>query len=388
MHPVAVVWADELGAYDFGPDHPLAPVRVELTMSLARAFGVLDLPNVEVITPDVVDDELLQLVHSPDYIDAVRAEAANGRFGLGTPDVPVFAGMHEASARVVGATVAAARAVHEGRALHGVNVAGGLHHAMPSNASGFCVYNDPAVAIAWLLQQGVQRIAYVDVDVHHGDGVQAVFYDDPRVLTISLHQSGRTLFPGSGFPDESGGPHADGYAVNVALPPGTDDAGWLRAFHGIVPPLLRSFEPEFVVSQHGCDSHRLDPLAQLALTVDGQRAAHAALHELAHEVAGGRWIATGGGGYALAEVVPRTWTHLLAIAAGAPIAPATPTPLGWRAEAVARTGSRAPESMTDGGSASYRDFDEGHDPGDPIDRSIMATMRATFPSHGLVTGGF
>lgn len=386
MHPVAVVWADELAAYNFGPDHPLAPVRVELTMSLARALGILDLPNVAVVTPDVVDDELLRLVHSDAYIEAVRAEVANGRFGLGTSDVPVFAGMHEASARVVGATVAAARAVYEGRAVHAVNVAGGLHHAMPSNASGFCVYNDPAVAIAWLLRQGVQRIAYVDVDVHHGDGVQTVFYDDPRVLTISLHQSGRTLFPGTGFPDEAGGPHADGYAVNVVLPPGTDDAGWLRAFHAVVPPLLRSFEPEFLVSQHGCDSHRLDPLAQLALTVDGQRAAHSAVHELAHETAGGRWIATGGGGYALAEVVPRSWAHLLAIAAGTPIDPATPTPLGWRAEAVARTGG-APESMTDGSLATYRRFDDGHDPGNPIDRSIMATMRATFPSHGLLLGG-
>jgi acetoin utilization protein AcuC len=386
MHPVAVVWADELAAYNFGPDHPLAPVRVELTMSLARALGILDLPNVAVVTPDVVDDELLRLVHSDAYIEAVRAEVANGRFGLGTSDVPVFAGMHEASARVVGATVAAARAVYEGRAVHAVNVAGGLHHAMPSNASGFCVYNDPAIAIAWLLRQGVQRIAYVDVDVHHGDGVQAVFYDDPRVLTISLHQSGRTLFPGTGFPDEAGGPHADGYAVNVVLPPGTDDAGWLRAFHAVVPPLLRSFEPEFLVSQHGCDSHRLDPLAQLALTVDGQRAAHSAVHELAHETAGGRWIATGGGGYALAEVVPRSWAHLLAIAAGTPIDPATPTPLGWRAEAVARTGG-APESMTDGSLATYRRFDDGHDPGNPIDRSIMATMRATFPSHGLLLGG-
>jgi acetoin utilization protein AcuC len=388
MHPVVVVWADELAAYDFGPDHPLAPVRVELTMSLARAFGILDLPNVTVITPDGVDDELLRLVHSDDYVAAVRAEVVSGRFGLGTSDVPVFAGMHEASARVVGATLAAARAVQEGRALHAVNVAGGLHHAMPSNASGFCVYNDPAIAIAWLLRQGAQRIAYVDVDVHHGDGVQAVFYDDPRVLTISMHQSGRTLFPGTGFPDESGGPHAEGSAVNVALPPGTDDAGWLRAFHAIVPPLVRSFEPEFLVSQHGCDSHRLDPLAQLALTVDGQRAAHAALHDLAHEVAGGRWVATGGGGYALAEVVPRTWTHLLAIAAGAPIEPATPTPLGWRAEAVTRTGSPAPTSMTDGGSTAYRPFESGHDPGDPIDRTIMATMRATFPPHGLLLDGF
>jgi acetoin utilization protein AcuC len=384
MHPVSVVWADELAAYDFGPDHPLAPVRVELTISLARAMGVLDLPNVTVIPPEAVDDELLRLVHDSDYIDAVKAERSSNRFGLGTSDVPVFDGMHEASARVVGATVAAARAVFEGQAIHAVNVAGGLHHAMPSNASGFCVYNDPAIAIAWLLEQGVQRIAYVDIDVHHGDGVQAVFYNDPRVLTISLHQSGRTLFPGTGFPDESGGPKAEGYAVNVALPPGTDDAGWLRAFHAVVPPLLRSFEPEYLVSQHGCDSHRLDPLAQLALSVDGQRAAHAALHELAHETAGGRWIATGGGGYALAEVVPRTWTHLLAIAAGSPIDPASPTPQRWRAEATARTGSRAPELMTDGAVATYRPFEEGHDPGNPIDRSVMATMRATFPSHGLV----
>jgi acetoin utilization protein AcuC len=384
MHPVSIVWADELAAYDFGPDHPLAPVRVELTISLARAMGVLDLPNVNVISPEAVDDQLLRLVHDGDYIDAVKAQRASNRFGLGTSDVPVFEGMHEASSRVVGATLAAARAVQEGHAIHAVNVAGGLHHAMPSNASGFCVYNDPAIAIAWLLEQGVQRVAYVDVDVHHGDGVQAVFYNDPRVLTISLHQSGRTLFPGTGFPDESGGPKAEGYAVNVALPPGTDDAGWLRAFHAVVPPLLRSFEPEYLVSQHGCDSHRLDPLAQLALSVDGQRAAHAALHDLAHETAGGRWIATGGGGYALAEVVPRTWTHLLAIAAGAPIDPPTPTPSSWRAEATARTGSRAPELMTDGAAAIYRPFEEGHDPGNPIDRSVMATMRATFPSHGLV----
>ena len=290
--------------------------------------------------------------------------------------------MHEASARVVGATLAAARAVQTGRALHAVNIAGGLHHAMPSNASGFCVYNDPAIAIAWLLRQGVRRIAYVDIDVHHGDGVQAVFYNDPRVLTVSLHQNGRTLFPGTGFPDEVGGADARGYAVNVALPPGTTDAGWLRAFHAVVPPLLRDFRPDVVVSQHGCDSHRLDPLAQLALTVDGQRAAHAAVHDLAHEVAGGRWVATGGGGYALAEVVPRTWTHLLAIAAGAPIDPATPTPASWQAEAAARVGAAAPQSMTDGGSDSYLPFGDGVT-ADPVDRAIMATLRAVFPLHGL-----
>jgi acetoin utilization protein AcuC len=386
QHQLAIVWDDALVDYDFGPGHPLAPVRVELTIALARAFGILDGPNVTVVEPDPVDDALLQLVHTADYLDAVKAEDADPSFGLGTPDVPVFAGMHEASARVVGGTVAAARAVHEGRALHGVNVAGGLHHAMASNASGFCVYNDPAIAIAWLLAHGVERIAYVDVDVHHGDGVQAAFYNDPRVLTISLHQSGRTLFPGTGFPDEFGGPQAQGLSVNVALPPGTADAGWLRAFDAIVPPLVRAFEPHILVSQHGCDSHRLDPLAELALTVDGQRTAHAALHGLAHELCDGRWVATGGGGYAVAEVVPRTWTHLLAEAAGTPIEPSAAVPAAWRTLATARTGGPAPASMTDGGSADFPAFERGHDPLDPVDRAIIATMRATFPANGLDVG--
>ena len=386
-HELVVVWDDALAAYNFGPHHPLAPVRVQLTIELARALGVLDLPNVTVVKPDDIDDDVLRLVHRDEYLDAVRAEVPDSRFGLGTADVPMFAGMHEASARVVGATVAAARAVHEGRAMHAVNVAGGLHHAMPATASGFCVFNDLAVAIAWLLEQGVQRIAYVDIDVHHGDGVQQVFYDDPRVLTVSLHQSGRTLFPGTGFPDETGGPHADGYSVNVALPPGTTDAGWLRAFDAVVPPLLRAFEPEVLVSQHGCDSHRRDPLAQLALTIDGQRAAHAALHALAHTYAGGRWVATGGGGYALAEVVPRTWAHLLAIAAGTPIDPQVATPQEWRLTATALTGEPAPESMTDGPLADFPRFGAGHNPADPVDRAIMATLKACFPSHGLDVGG-
>ncbi len=382
-HELAVVWDDALARYDFGPGHPLAPVRVELTIALARALGVLDGPNVTMVGPDEADDELLGLVHTPPYIQAVKDERHDLHFGLGSADVPVFAGMHDASRRVVGATRAAARAVVEGRAMHGINVSGGLHHAMAGHASGFCVYNDPAIAIRWLLDQGVERVAYVDVDVHHGDGVQAAFYDEPRVLTVSLHQNGHTLFPGTGFPHETGGPNAPGHAVNVALPPGTTDAGWLRAFHAIVPPVLREFAPTMLVSQHGCDSHRLDPLAELALTVDGQRAAHAALHRLAHELTEGRWVATGGGGYALAQVVPRTWTHLLAEAAGRPIDPPTPTPESWREEVTRRTREHAPETMTDGADAAFRDFDNGYDPADPVDRAILATMKASFPLLGL-----
>jgi len=379
-----VAWDDRLISYDFGPGHPLAPVRVELTMALARELGVLAASGVSTAVPEPASQQQLELVHDPAYLDAVRAGAPNPVFGLGTPDNPVFAGMHEASALVAGATLAAAAAVWTGQADHGANVAGGLHHAMRRAASGFCVYNDPAIAISWLLAQGAQRIAYVDIDVHHGDGVQAAFYDDPRVLTISLHEHPATLFPGTGLPRETGGPHADGMAVNVALPAGTEDAGWLRAFDAVVPPLLRQFRPEILVSQHGCDSHRLDPLAHLELTVDAQRTAHRRLHELAHETAGGRWLLTGGGGYALVQVVPRTWTHLLAEAAGRPVDPASMTPQAWRDFTRQRTGVPAPPEMTDGAPATFTPFEAGYDPGDPVDRAVLATRTAVFPGHGLL----
>jgi acetoin utilization protein AcuC len=385
---LVVPWDDALVGYDFGRHHPLNPLRVDLAMRLARAFGVLDLPQVTVTRPEPASDDLIALVHERDYIDAVRKAGADPtqadpRHGLGTPDTPAFAGMHEASALVVGATVAAAEAVWSGRAEHGVNVAGGLHHAMPDAGAGFCVYNDPAVAIAWMLEQGAERIAYVDVDVHHGDGVQQAFWDDPRVLTISLHESGRYLFPGTGFPDETGGAGAEGTAVNLAMPPGATDGPWLRAFHALVPPLLAEFRPQVLVTQHGCDSHALDPLAHMQLTVDGQRASYAALHALAHEHATGRWVACGGGGYELSHVVPRAWTHLLAEAAGAPIPPETPVPDEWRDYVTATYGLTAPELMTDGVLATWRDWSEGYDPADAADRAVLATMRAVFPAHGL-----
>jgi acetoin utilization protein AcuC len=385
-----VAWDDQLTEYDFGPGHPLAPVRVELTMRLARSLGVLSAPGVAVAAPAAASDAELELVHKPEYIAAVRRAGESGlspelmQFGLGTADDPVFPGMHEASALVTGATLAAARAVALGSAEHGVSIAGGLHHAMADHASGFCVYNDPAIAITALLDQGLERVAYVDIDVHHGDGVQAAFYNDPRVLTISLHEDPATLFPGTGRPSETGGPGADGYAVNVALPAGTSDAGWLRAFHAVVPPLLRAFGPQLLVSQHGCDTHWMDPLANLRLTVDGQRAAHAAIHRLAHETAGGRWLLTGGGGYELVQVVPRTWTHLLAEAAGQPIDPATATPDEWRAYTKQRTGRDAPEQMTEGATADYVAFESGFNPGDSVDHAIIATQRAVFPAHGLM----
>lgn len=385
--PAAVVWDDGLTRYDFGPGHPFDPVRVRLTMELARSLGVLAAGSVTMRTPSPATDSELETVHDGEYIEAVRQAGRsllpNLRFGLGTDDDPVFEGMHEAAALVVGATLEAARAVWSGAARHAVNVAGGHHHAMRSAASGFCVYNDLAVAIRHLLAAGAERVAYVDLDVHHGDGVQAAFYTDPRVLTISLHEHPATLFPGTGLPGETGAGAGDGYAVNVALPAGTGDAGWLRALDAVAVPLLRSFKPTVLVSQHGCDSHRLDPLAHLALSVDGQRRAQLIMHELAHELCDGRWVATGGGGYALVQVVPRTWTHLLAVAAGLPLDPEMPVPAAWRELALSMTGETAPLTMTDGASPDFVSFASGMDPGDPVDRAIMRTRSAVFPSHGL-----
>src|SRR3954447_16379444 len=358
---VHVVWDDELLRYDPGEGHPMRPVRLAVTMALAKELGVLDRDPVTLIPAEVVAPDLLTRVHTEDYVAAVRRAVPSERYGLGTMDDPVWDGMHEASARVAGASVAAAQAIRSGRALHAVNIAGGLHHAHRSRAAGFCVYNDPAIAIRALLDDGVRRIAYVDVDAHHGDGVQEAFYDDDRVLTISLHQSGTTLFPGTGFPTELGNGDAEGTSVNVALPGFTGDAGWLRAFSGVVPVLLRAFEPEILVTQCGCDSHRVDPLTDLQLTVDGQRASYLALHDLAHEICDGRWLALGGGGYALADAVPRAWSHLLAVASGEPLDPSASTPQPWRRSVRDLFGVLGPERMTDrdGKEPSYEPWDAG-----------------------------
>jgi acetoin utilization protein AcuC len=383
-----LMWDDRVVGYDFGPGHPMDPVRLALTMRLVAAYG-LD-REVRVVAADPADDAVLALVHRPEYVEAVRRAsadpaAADEAYGLGTLDDPAFAGMHEASALIAGQSVGAAEAVWRGEALHAVNFSGGLHHAMAASASGFCVYNDAALAVARLLELGAERVAYVDVDVHHGDGVQAAFWDDPRVLTISLHEHPSTLFPQTGWPEESGGAGAEGTAVNLPLPAGTADAGWLRAYHAVVPELVAAFRPQVLVTQHGADTHVEDPLAHLAVTVDAQRAVAEASHRLAHEHADGRWVALGGGGYAVVDVVPRTWTHLVAIAAGRPIEPEAEVPEEWRREVFRRLRGSAPLRMTDGRRPEWRDFaDAGYDPGDRLDQAILATRRAVFPHHGLL----
>jgi acetoin utilization protein AcuC len=384
-----LMWDEQVTQYDFGPEHPMDPVRLGLTRSLVRAFG-LD-GALRVVAAPAAGESTLELVHRADYVAAVRRASADPRgglepgYGIGSEDNPAFAGMHEASALIAGQSVGAAEAVWRGEVAHAVNFAGGLHHAMAGSASGFCVYNDAALAVARLLELGAERVVYVDVDVHHGDGVQAAFWDDPRVLTISLHEHPRTLFPQTGWPEETGGPSAEGGAVNVALPAGTGDAGWLRAFHAVVPALVAAFRPQVVVSQHGADTHFEDPLAHLTVSLDAQRMVAEACHALAHEHAEGRWVALGGGGYAVTDVVPRTWTHLVAVAAGVPVAPETLVPEDWRQEVYARTRVAAPRRMTDGRTPQWASFeDAGYDPADRLDQAVIATRRAVFPLHGLL----
>lgn len=387
-----MVWSTELLGYDFGPGHPMSSARIDLTIALAGLLGLLDGPGIEVVAADEASDELLETVHEPQYVAAVRAAAESGvpdvARGLGTEDNPLFPQMHSAAARVVRGSVDAALALWRGEAEHAVNVGGGLHHAMPGAASGFCIYNDAAAAIRAVLAEGAARVAYVDVDAHHGDGVQTMFWDDPRVLTVSLHETGRNLFPGTGYAGEVGGRGAEGSAVNVALPAGTGDAGWLRALDAVVPPLLREFAPDVVVTQPGCDTHRLDPLTTLRTSVEGQRAAAGALHALAHEVAGGRWLALGGGGYAMVEVVPRVWTHLVGIAAHRPVDPATPLPDEWVAAVLQRYGRLAARTMGEGADATFRPWSAGYDPADDVDRAIRATRQAVFPHWGLDPDGY
>jgi acetoin utilization protein AcuC len=391
---VSVVWNDQLRKYDFGPNHPLSPIRVQLAMRLVEDFGLLDHENVAILseTP-VLEEAVLERVHDSAFIAAVKAASEDPDFvdmvhGLGTADTPVFPGMHEAAARICGASLVGAKVVLDGESVHAVNISGGLHHSMPAAASGFCVYNDASVAIQWLLDQGLERIAYLDIDVHHGDGVQAAFWDDPRVMTMSIHESPATLFPGTGWATEIGGPRALGSAVNLPLPAGTGDQGWLRGLHAVFPPLLRAFKPQFIVSQHGCDGHFEDPLASMALSIDGLRMAAEGIHRWAHQFAGGSWLALGGGGYEWVDVVPRAWTHLIAEAIGHPIDPKTDLPASFRDYVSEAMGKAVPHRMTDGYDPWPKNWDLGFNPDDPVDSAINATRTSVLPYHGLVADNF
>lgn len=303
-----VVWSEGIRAYDFGPSHPLTPRRFGPGIDLLRAVGAE-----RFVEPSEAADDAIERLHDRRYVRRVRSFSDDPwqppAMGIGPGDCPPFHGMHEASALIVGGSLAATQAVLAGTADHAFHPGGGLHHAMAARASGFCIYNDVAFAVATARDAG-HRVLYVDLDVHHGDGTQALFWDDPEVLTLSVHESGRTLFPGTGDTDETGGPRAEGTAVNVPLEQMTGSASWTRVVGLVVPALAEAFRPTFLVTQHGCDSHVLDPLAHLRLTTDAYARATRLLDEVAHRWCEGRWVATGGGGYDAYRVVPRSWAFV------------------------------------------------------------------------------
>src|SRR5438270_4126855 len=295
--------------------HPLQPIRVKLAVDLIKSTGLIELAHL--VPPRSATIEELHLVHSTQYVELVQKLSDPKRRGSVSPseidaagyasaDNPISDELHEGTALVAGATLVAAEAIQAGKALHAFSPSGGLHHAHRDRASGFCTYNDAAIACQWLKERG-HRVAYVDVDVHHGDGVEGIFETDPEVLTISLHESGHWLFPGTGFPQDAGVGPGRGSVANLPFVPYTWDEPWLTAFEQVVPALLRRFKPTVLVTQDGCDTHYLDPLAHLVDTTRIWPRVGAVFHELAHELCEGRWLALGGGGYAIYEVVPRAW---------------------------------------------------------------------------------
>ena len=396
-----VVWDEALCEYDFGPYHPMAPIRLTLTRALARTSGILDRPGIVELPAPVASDAQLATVHDSEYIAAVRRASrpleelsldeldALLAFGIGGDDVPTFPAMHTASARIAGGSIAAVEAIHAGTVRRAVNIAGGMHHAKPGSASGFCVFNDAALAIRRALDLGEQRVMYIDLDVHHGDGVERALWDEPRAITLSVHETGERLFPGTGFVQDRGGPSAHGTAINVPLPSRTTADGWVRALRATIPALVRAVRPTLLVTQHGADTHRLDPLANLAVTLEAHSEAMLLMRELADEVCEGRWLALGGGGYAVIDVVPRSWAQLLAVATGEAVDPATPLPDEFMALAAeARTAhglspARGITAFGEGRPLDVRGWELGFDPEDPLDRAIQAARRTAFPEWGL-----
>lgn len=308
----AFIYTDSYFNYDYGPTHPLRIIRLKLTYELIKAYGLLDIPNIQFITTKKASEEDLLSFHERDYIDTLK-RANEGQWvsdaylhGLGPGDNPIFLGLYDWSLLVTGATIQAVDFLVSNEGPIAFNIAGGLHHAQRARASGFCYVNDPVIGIIRILKKG-KRVAYIDIDAHHGDGVQNAFYQTDDVLTISFHQSGHTLFPGTGFEYEIGEGRGEGFSVNIPLPPYTDDDNYMWAFEEIVPPLLNGFRPDIVVTQLGVDTFYNDPLANLNLTIYGFERIVKRIKELSP-----KWVALGGGGYNIYNVA-KAWTICWAI---------------------------------------------------------------------------
>lgn len=310
--PTAFIYSEKYQTYDYGPQHPLKMIRLKLTYELLKAYGVFESPDVLLIEPEPVRKEEVTRFHDDEYIKTLKAIDSgivppdSYRFGLGLGDNPIFRGVYEGSLLAAGASIQAARMVETARVSTAFNIAGGLHHAFRDRAAGFCYINDPVLAIIELISRG-KKVAYIDIDAHHGDGVQAAFYDTNKVLTVSLHESGEFLFPGTGFIEEIGRGEGKGYSVNLPFYPGTGDEVFVRGFEEIVPPLVKAFKPDVIVTQLGADSFAADPLTHLELTTNG----FCRMIEIMKSF-NIPWVALGGGGYNVTNVA-RAWALAFAI---------------------------------------------------------------------------
>lgn len=371
----ALIHTDDYTRFDYGSGHPLRMERLRLTFQLMEAYGLTTLPGAKLLAPEPAPAEALLGFHTPEYLEVLRA-ASQGlavpalyRYGLGPGDNPVFPGMDEVSALTAGGSLLAARLVGDGEVDRAFHFAGGLHHAMPDRASGFCYVNDAVLAIQALVARGL-RVLYVDIDAHHGDGVQHAFYRTDRVLTISSHERGDRLFPGTGFVEELGEGPGRGYAVNLPLQPFTDDEVYLEAFEAVVPPLASAFRPDVVVAQLGIDSHRTDPLTHLALTVNGFALAVRQILGFAP-----RLVALGGGGYDLGNVA-RAWTIAWALLNEAELPGRLP-------EAFARAAGRHLRSPDLWDPPSTESPEHRRWAREFAQRQVEEIRRSIFPTHGL-----
>lgn len=307
MIKTAFIYNNKLSDYEYGADHPMKPLRLRLTYELIKSYELLNMPRVININPEPASLDTLLLFHKKDYIEFLK-NASEGflgpcvyQYGLGPGDNPIFPGMYEVGTLVAGSSMSATKVVAEEKAIRSFNIAGGMHHAGSAKASGFCYFNDAVIAIKYLAGLG-KRVAYIDIDAHHGDGVQNAFYDTDQVMTISLHERGETLFPGTGFVNEIGEGMGRGYSINIPLNPGTDDDLYVWVFEEIVPSLIKKFKPDIVVAQLGFDTHKSDPLANLSLTTNGYCKVFGKIISFSPYL-----IVLGGGGYNLSNVA-RGWT--------------------------------------------------------------------------------
>jgi len=373
-------YSNSLLEYEFKKDHPLKPDRLKLTYLLSEQLGLID--KVKLIEPTPASREELELFHTPEYIDAVVDSGTNNnahpQYGLGTADNPVFPRIHETGARYVGATLDAMREIMNG-ASNAFCISGGLHHAHKNAASGFCIYNDIAIAINMLHQKKKCKVLYFDFDAHHGDGVQNAFYRNNDVMTISVHQSGKTLFPGTGFIYETGGSEGIGYSVNVPLLPGAGTPELVRVFDEVVVPLFESFKPDLLVTQMGVDGHFLDPLANLTYTSHGYEKILTKLRKMAEDICNIGWLAVGGGGYHPVNVA-RLWTLFLAIILDEKVPDKVPDDF---VEICNQMGYHdVPAYMRDEEEVVQMYFPREHVSLD-LDRALRRVEELIFPYHGL-----